>query len=700
VVARIPGSVIVACACVLRERIAPADVLDRKAMSRRPRRSLPRVVPADLRVRRGARIAGASGLGIASVVLVAGALAGCRPRLSEAGTAPQADACRAAKARCGAAAECCSNRCEFARGAQTGVCTATDELDGPLAVLSTAQKRTDLRLDPPTVVDASAVAGSDGQTVMQIQFAADPRLTPTLTVQTENGPLVLHDDGTAGDAKPGDRSYAAAIPVRFAALRTQERDVLADLKRRGVTHTRVFDGPELVAERAIDFTIDPARVHFLDPVPPFDAARTLVVNDLGVVEDTGRTFQPCAATGTARGTWTFGYLASQIANQPVTGIDPADLVLDWLGNWDQTQFVNGFAVDRRKTIEDVIAGWPKVAATGKLDLARAPLKLLAIVNRIDLAGNTSYGSVGGAELRFVFGVLTPTCTTKPFTVILEYGVPRRTCSALRDWALAWEALDAMAPGTATYDAALEALTEQVVHANADPGKLAGSALNQVRSDENALFPPGTEQRDWELREFTLQATAGGIRLREATVKQTPAERFNGERQGGREVDLATWINDNEAALLAGTATVPAQLPFAPGDAFLGGSTLNFFTFLNGMTHRDYWSAPGIANNDARHKMSLNTCNGCHGEETRTGFLQIQPAAFGSVAALSGFLTGETIPDPVVPATSRTFGELAARAIRLAQIAGATCGKRPGPIRAGHPSFPLPPIQHRPSLRAH
>jgi hypothetical protein len=61
-----------------------------------------------------------------------------------------------------------------------------------------------------------------------------------------------------------------------------------------------------------------------------------------------------------------------------------------------------------------------------------------------------------------------------------------------------------------------------------------------------------------------------------------------------------------------------------------------------MHHRDYWTAGGIANNDARHKLSLNTCNGCHGEESHTGFLHVGPVSFGTPANLSGFLTGETI----------------------------------------------------------
>jgi hypothetical protein len=634
---------------------------------------------------------------VVTSAVIAALVSGCGPHPRPGGGA--AGACAPEAAHCTAAAQCCANRCEFPRGATAGVCASPAELDGPFAALPADRKHADLRLDPPAVLEASAVAGPSGGSIVNVRFADDPRLGPTVALASDDGPLVLHDDGTAGDARAGDRIYAAALPVAFAQLQADERRVLADLARRQVTQVLQFDGPEIVAERTID-PIDPSRVHLLDPVPAFDPARTLLITDLGVVEDPARTFNPCTQAGTAMGTWTFGYLMSQIANQPVTGVDPADLVLDWLHQWDDTQLIDGNAAPRRTAIDGVIAQWPKVAATGKLDLARAPLKLLAIVNRIDLAGNPSYGHVGGAEGRFVFGVLGPGCATRPFTVIVEYGVPRRTCSSLRQWALAWEALDAMTPGTTAYNAALEALTQQFASASADPGKLAGSALDQLRSDENALHAPGDEQPQWELREFTLQPTAAGVRLREATVKQTPDGKFNGRDGGGRAGDLATWINAHQPDILASTHTVPDLLPFPPGDGFLGAATLNFFNPINGMFQHDFWTASGIASNPARHKFSLATCNGCHGAETGTSFLHVGPASFGSPASLSGFLTGATVPDPVVPATKYHFAELAARAVKLAQFAGATCSRLQPPIALPHAAFPLPPLGVRPALRAH
>jgi hypothetical protein len=119
-----------------------------------------------------------------------------------------------------------------------------------------------------------------------------------------------------------------------------------------------------------------------------------------------------------------------------------------------------------------------------------------------------------------------------------------------------------------------------------------------------------------------------------------------------------------------------------------------------MFQHDFWTASGIASNAARHKLSLATCNGCHGAETGNAFLHVGPAPFGSKASLSKFLTGATVTDPVVPATTYHFNELAARAVKLAQFAGATCSRRQPPIALPHAAFPLPPLGVRPALRAH
>jgi len=89
--------------------------------------------------------------------------------------------------------------------------------------------------------------------------------------------------------------------------------------------------------------------------------------------------------------------------------------------------------------------------------------------------------------------------------------------------------------------------------------------------------------------------------------------------------LARFINANEATILTETHEVPLSFEDAP---FQGGAIFN---------NIDFWSAPAIVNPEARHKFSLNTCNGCHGGETNTAFLHIFPRIPGQPSTLSATL---------------------------------------------------------------
>ena len=119
--------------------------------------------------------------------------------------------------------------------------------------------------------------------------------------------------------------------------------------------------------------------------------------------------------------------------------------------------------------------------------------------------------------------------------------------------------------------------------------------------------------------------------------------------------VADFVNQNEASILTETHVVPEN--FA-GARFLGGSSLNDLIA---------WRSSGITSNEARHKFSLNTCNGCHSlDETGTFFLQINPRDPGTVAQLAGFLSGSSVPDPVT-GELRTFNDLRRRKLDLEQI---------------------------------
>jgi hypothetical protein len=82
-------------------------------------------------------------------------------------------------------------------------------------------------------------------------------------------------------------------------------------------------------------------------------------------------------------------------------------------------------------------------------------------------------------------------------------------------------------------------------------------------------------------------------------------------------------------------------------------------------------------NNARHKVSFNTCNGCHGGEMGTFFTHIS-----ETGALSPFLSGPfTKSDPVQTAVSRNFNEMLDRQQHLDSVASQSCLVRSLDVRA-------------------
>ncbi|WP_438025694.1 LamG-like jellyroll fold domain-containing protein [Sorangium sp. So ce233] len=359
--------------------------------------------------------------------------------------------------------------------------------------------------------------------------------------------------------------------------------------------------------------------------------REIFVKHLSVIEDPIRTTFNGPAGDPRTGAWTFARLMEDMAPTPA---DAPAMVEQLFSTWLTDQVVNGFTVAARPNIQQVVFDeWPR-SPDGSLDLRQAPLMLLGIVNRIDVR-NLAEGHAG--EGRFVFGVFSQGFAQQ-FTLILEYKLPASTEADVLDWANAWHALGSLPFPSEQYNAALQALTTRFTGRNAAPGKPNGSSLAQLRTNEIALTDP------WELREFVLSADTGF--LRPATVKLTPDLGFDGSAR------LADFVNQNAAAIIAEQHTVPDAFQGSP---FLGGSSINNLTA---------WTAPGILDNEARHKFSLNTCNGCHGGgETGTPFLHVNVRAPGNEGTLSGFMTGIDIADPV-SGEARNLNDLARRNLDL------------------------------------
>lgn len=531
---------------------------------------------------------------------------------------------------------------------------------------------------PPEVLDIQVTPLGDmdkDNALLEIRFAPDKRLGDAVEINIADRPVQFRRSAEQPEV------FSATVTMDLKTLRND----IAEAQRMAERNPQVLRfkdrmleskvdvrrtsslsrGEEvLVRAKAFRFGIDLSRLGaFL-----VDPARELLVTSTSVVEDPARTFDPCTGAGTPGGAWTFGKLMRDMANQPSSGVAAEDFVSNWITSWNSQQATATFAVPGRPAVQSIIDHWPKLA-NGKLDLDKAPFRLLAIVNRLDLRTGSAYASGDAGEGRFVFGLVdqssTGTCaggSTRPFTVIFEYKVPISGCNAVHSYAAQWRALGDIALGDAAFNPALQAVTDQFTAANAAPGKPNGSAIGQIRTNENALDPI------WELREFHLLADH---QLHTVSPVQVPQSTLN------QSVSLEQFINGNLAGLAVGAVDIP---PTFNGQPFQAGSSLNPLPLIA-------WRGTSIspATTNERFHLSLGTCNSCHGREvqnplslSRDSFLQIRPRAAGAEATLATFLIGDgslaspsthAFVDPFLPGVTRNIGDLVDRQGKLAGASG-------------------------------
>jgi hypothetical protein len=387
--------------------------------------------------------------------------------------------------------------------------------------------------------------------------------------------------------------------------------------------------------------------------------KELFITDVSVVDDCIRTTWTgscltSVATPATRGAWTLGKLLEGIfgTTNPTT---LSTRTISWLNQWATLKTINGDPVPARPTVQSTIID-PWLAASGgtTLDMKKAPFRLLAIVARLDLRQNSGYslGRTAG-EGRFVFGLVDEFGGGTNFLLILEYGLDAEDCNAVLDWANAWHGLGAYSFGPG-YNAALQAVTDRFTAIGASPGKPNGSAINQVRTNDFVLDFP------WELREFHLDPNVRSLLkpLVLATVAQTPASSLQGTTA------ISTYVNANEPAILAHQHVVPLTWGGSP---FLGGAAPHSLDLG--------WDGPSpqctsITNPQARHAFSLDTCSGCHGQETGVFFKHVEPRSFGSASTLSTFLTGGSATD--LCGQTHSFGDINRRRVDLCQLLEKSC----------------------------
>ena len=530
--------------------------------------------------------------------------------------------------------------------------------------------------------------------------------------------VILRDDGQQGDATANDGLFTAIASVDEADLAARAQadqnalnagaGSIPQFSGRVITGQQAqtaFDYAGFEAGRVVRLTRAVVKLSSATPAttvatskgmvkvasgvnPPDQfAERVLLIRDPAVVTDPGRTVDPCTGAGNPFGVWTFNHLITEMANQPASGIDPSVFAENWLQTWTANQTINSFGVPSRFQMQAIINQWRAASGGGKLDLTKAPLRLLAIVSRVDLrrttgggggySGNATGNFLDAGEARFIFGFVLPPgwqlqggygpggapvinpngCQALPFSVIFEYRVPKCHCEAVRAWAQNWVDLNNYVPGTPDYNGRLENLTEQFVRANANLARPNGSAIGQIRTNEIALQAP------WELREFQLTQFPWSL-VNETTTADTADDGFNTTPL------FANWIQGNIVPAIFGPAW---DQPVPPVPLFFGGNFQGAHPQAPGPGF--FWNAPGLttlADNWGRHRASLNSCNGCHTGETGTIFVHVDPATPGLPAGLSGFLTGITVNDPAFGAPARTFNDLLRREADIQQVASMEC----------------------------
>jgi hypothetical protein len=354
---------------------------------------------------------------------------------------------------------------------------------------------------------------------------------------------------------------------------------------------------------------DPTATNSPDPTNPpspqtctpsaVDPDRELLVVDPSVLGD-------------ARASWTFGARLEEIAGAYAA----TNTASAWLAEWTNVTSVGGASVTPRAGVSVLADAWK---ANG-WDPARAPFRLIAIVNRIDLRDDPAACVGSAGELRFVYNAVDDKGAALAMTLIVEIPYPKT--KSPHDWAAAWHALASIDFG-ASYNDALEAITRSVTQ-NVDVRTI------RVRTNES-IFGDG-----WELREFA--ATAEGT-LDQVALDSTPRQDLDGSST------LATWANDNASVVATGTWVLPASMR-------AGASPIP-----SGFR----WNLPG-ASSSLRTAFSTGTCNGCHGGETTA-------LPFQHLAAGDGYYSDQTTT-LVSPFLKQELGR---RAQSMTNALCSTCG---------------------------
>jgi len=571
------------------------------------------------------------------------------------------------------------------------------------------------------------IPGDNNHLLMMAFYSKENFSAPSFTIK--NGyAITFKDDGKGYDEKAGDGLYTARIDVDVKEFRKQAISMAKKMKENGykpfryvnrefvadpeVTETfssEKFDASKAVSISGITNSLSMGTNGTAkETVLQILAHNSIFITSLGVVEDTLRTWNFCTQKGNVNGAWTFGELMRQLASKDpqhiATDVELSTFIKNWLNFWVTDQIVNGDTVKARTLVNNQILNpWLNAskaagAPTGQLDMRFAPFKLTAIANRFDLRAGTKFAETEQScgQGRFMYCLIKSNCNSSlSFNVIFEYSIYKgNTCGEMKSWAQQWFNLKDLTLGSPEYNQALQYITDQFTKSGTNPQGNNQSSLAQVRTNELTLSPA---PKVWELREYNIDSTGF---LRQHTVGQNPADRYNAQIANDDVKRMVAFVNKNRADITAGNYVAPEQWQ---GFGFLGGSS-HILGQPTGLPPKPYhWDGLTdstnkpffIASNTARGNFSFQTCSGCHSGETQTAFTHVDTAFFGHQATLSGFLTGKAgfkgidfdndstnssfaVKDPALRPTAanptiKTFNDINRRAADLKGFVATACG---------------------------
>ena len=252
------------------------------------------------------------------------------------------------------------------------------------------------------------IPGGNSHLLLMAYYSKENYSGQSLTIN--NGfTIVLRDDGKDDDKIAGDGLYTAKIPADIDAFRSEASGILRKMKAGKYAPLCYLDRQRMIDSDAPE-SFDIAKFDANQPVSitgltnalsadfrPSASAQTsksanstatggvvasttltataaltstattldsikknsILITDLGVVEDITRTWNYCTQKGNVNGSWTFGSLMRQIASKKPTQIATDSAVSVNVKNWLQLGFavshtMNGDPVPAPKLVNNII----------------------------------------------------------------------------------------------------------------------------------------------------------------------------------------------------------------------------------------------------------------------------------------------------------------------------------------------------------